>query len=67
MVIDGETGFLEAVGDVAAQSRRVRELLDDPGLRRDIARQARERAQTVFCSTKIIPRYEALYAEVVGK
>jgi glycosyltransferase involved in cell wall biosynthesis len=54
------------VGDVAAQSRRVRELLDDPGLRSAMARKARERAQSHFCSTKIIPQYEALYAEVAG-
>jgi N-acetyl-alpha-D-glucosaminyl L-malate synthase BshA len=66
VVIDGESGFLEGVGDVAAQSRRVRELLDDEALRSTMARKARERAQTVFCSTKIIPLYEALYAEVAG-
>jgi N-acetyl-alpha-D-glucosaminyl L-malate synthase BshA len=66
VVIDGQSGFLEGVGDVAAQSRRVRELLDDPGLRSAMARKARERAQEHFCSTKIIPRYEALYAEVAG-
>jgi glycosyltransferase involved in cell wall biosynthesis len=66
VVIDGQSGFLEGVGDVAAQSRRVRELLDDPGLRSAMARKARERAQAHFCSTKIIPRYEALYAEVAG-
>ena len=66
MVIHGESGFLEGVGDIVAQSGRVRELLDDPVLRSSMARKARERAQAVFCSTKIIPRYEQLYTEVVG-
>jgi N-acetyl-alpha-D-glucosaminyl L-malate synthase BshA len=66
VVVDGECGFLEAVGDVAAQSRRVRELLDDPGLRAEMASNARKRAQAHFCSTKIIPRYEQLYREVIG-
>ena len=67
VVIHGESGFLEEVGDVAAQSGRVPELLDNPELRATMAGNARKRAQTVFCSTKIIPLYEALYAEVAGQ
>jgi len=66
VVIHGESGFLEAVGDVAGQAGRVLELLTNEGLRAEMEGKARKRAETVFCSTKIIPHYEALYREVVG-
>ena len=66
VVIHGESGFLEAVGDVAGQAGRVLELLGNPALRAEMERQARARAETVFCSTRIIPRYEALYHELAG-
>jgi N-acetyl-alpha-D-glucosaminyl L-malate synthase BshA len=66
VVVHGETGFLEAVGDYVGQAARVLQLLSDPGLRARMSRQAVERASKVFCSTKIIPRYEALYREVIS-
>ena len=66
VVIHGETGFLEAVGDVDGHAARVLELLTEPALRAEMAQSARERANRVFCSKKIIPRYEALYQEVAG-
>ena len=66
VVIHGETGFLEAVGDVAAQSGRVVEILTDGELRTRISQQARKRAEKVFCSSKIIPLYEQLYREMIG-
>lgn len=66
VVIHGESGYLEAVGDVAGQAGRVLELLGNPALRAEMERQARQRAEKVFCSTLIIPRYEALYHELAG-
>ena len=65
-VIHEQTGFLEAVGDTAGQARRVVQLLSDDNLRQTMARAARARASEFFCSSKIIPRYEQLFREVVG-
>lgn len=64
-VIDhGETGFLEAVGDVEAQARRVIEVLTDSARRLAISAKARAAAEERFCTTRIIPRYEEYYREV---
>jgi glycosyltransferase involved in cell wall biosynthesis len=65
-VIHGETGYLEGVGDIDGQAARVTALLTDPDLRQRLAHAARQRASDVFCSTRIIPRYEQLFEEVVG-
>lgn len=58
-------GFTEAVGDIAAQSGRVVDLLSDDRLHERMARAARSTAQQRFCTSKIIPVYEELYETVV--
>jgi N-acetyl-alpha-D-glucosaminyl L-malate synthase BshA len=64
-VIDhGETGFLEAVGDVESQARRALEVLTSESKRLAMSRKAREVAETRFCTTKIIPLYESYYREI---
>jgi len=64
VVEHGVTGFLEAVGDVAAQARRMLEVLSDPSARQALSARAREAAEARFCSSRIIPRYEEYYREV---
>jgi len=66
LVTDGVDGFLEPVGDIAAQARRVIELLTDEGRHRKMAEAARRTAVERFASTMIIPQYEKYYAEVVA-
>jgi glycosyltransferase involved in cell wall biosynthesis len=66
LVKDGVDGFLEPVGDIAAQSRRVIELLTNEPLHRKMAEAARRTAVERFASSKIIPQYEKYYEEVVG-
>lgn len=60
-------GFLEVVGDVEAQARRVVQVLTDPALRTRMKWAARDTAEENFCTTKIIPRYEAFYQEVLAR
>lgn len=65
-VTDGEDGYLEAVGDIAAQSARVVSLLKDEGLHYRMSKAGRWNASERFCSEKIIPMYEKYYEDVIG-
>jgi N-acetyl-alpha-D-glucosaminyl L-malate synthase BshA len=66
LVTDGVDGFLEPVGDIAAQSRRVVELLTNQALHRSMAAAARRTAVERFASSMIIPQYEKYYEEVIA-
>jgi N-acetyl-alpha-D-glucosaminyl L-malate synthase BshA len=65
LITDGHDGFLEAVGDVAAQSARVASLVTDPALHAQMAAAARLTAVTRFSTEGIIPRYESYYERVM--
>jgi N-acetyl-alpha-D-glucosaminyl L-malate synthase BshA len=65
LITDGVDGFLEAVGDIEAQARRVLLLLEDVSLYERMANAARHTASSRFCSTLVIPLYEQLYADVL--
>jgi N-acetyl-alpha-D-glucosaminyl L-malate synthase BshA len=64
LITSGEDGFLEPVGDIAAQAARVVELLSDARLYERLAQAARATAAGRFNSDRIIPRYERFYEEV---
>src|SRR5204863_9193910 len=51
LVTNGVDGFLEDVGDVAAQSARVIELLTDEGLHERMAQAARDTAVRQFSTS----------------
>ncbi len=65
LITDREDGFLEAVGDVAAQSARVVQLLTDGDLHYRMRKAGRWNASERFCAEKIIPMYEKYYEDVV--
>ena len=67
LITDGEDGFLEPVGDIAAQAARVVELLTDDALHQRITAAGRERALEVFCTERIIPQYERYYQDVMAR
>jgi N-acetyl-alpha-D-glucosaminyl L-malate synthase BshA len=67
LITDGEDGFLEAPGDIAAQSARVVQLLTDDGLHYRMRKAGRWNANERFCSEKIIPQYEKYYEDVIGR
>jgi N-acetyl-alpha-D-glucosaminyl L-malate synthase BshA len=64
-VTDGEDGFLEAVGDIPAQSARIVELLTDEDLHHRMAKAGRRNANDRFCTDTIIPLYEQYYRDVL--
>jgi N-acetyl-alpha-D-glucosaminyl L-malate synthase BshA len=66
LVTHGVDGFLEEVGDTAAQAGRVVEILSSEQLRTRMKWAARETAESRFCASKIIPQYEAYYRQVTG-
>ncbi len=67
LVTHGVDGFLEAVGDIEAHAARATELLQNESLFRRMAVAARVTAETQFCTSLIIPKYEKYYEEVCGR
>lgn len=67
-VIDhGKSGFLANVGDVDTMARYAIDLLSDEDELAAMGKRARQSAQARFCSTRIIPRYEDFYREVLER
>lgn len=64
--VDGETGVLVPVGDVAALRRGVLGLLDDASLRARLAEEGRRRCVEMFDADTMVRRLVALYAGLVG-
>jgi N-acetyl-alpha-D-glucosaminyl L-malate synthase BshA len=64
LIANGVDGFLEPVGDIAAQAACVVQLLSDSSLYEAMAAAARKTAESRFCSSLIIPVYEKYYEEV---
>lgn len=66
LVSHGVDGYLEPVGDIAAQSARVIELLTNEELHERVAAAARYTAISRFCTSLVIPLYEEYYRQVCG-
>ncbi|MFV1986691.1 MAG: N-acetyl-alpha-D-glucosaminyl L-malate synthase BshA [Gemmatimonadota bacterium] len=67
VVEHGVTGSLHDVGDVDAMGAAAVEILSDAGLWDRMSRAARNRATERFATKKVIPLYERLYEEVLGR
>jgi N-acetyl-alpha-D-glucosaminyl L-malate synthase BshA len=65
LITDEEDGFLEEVGDIAAQADRVAALLADDDMHYRMSKAGRWNASERFCTDKIIPQYERYYQEVI--
>jgi L-malate glycosyltransferase len=61
------SGYLADVGDVETMSRHAINLLGDQSKLRAMGKQARAVAQSRFCSSKIVPEYEAFYRRVLER
>ena len=62
--IDGVTGFLCPIGDIACMSQKAIALLSNPDMHRQFCQQALAQAQRFSIDT-ILPEYEAFYQEVL--
>lgn len=67
LVEDGVNGLLFPVGDVEAMSAAAVALLRDEARLAGMAKAARQTAQDHFCTTRVIPRYERFYEDVLGR
>jgi N-acetyl-alpha-D-glucosaminyl L-malate synthase BshA len=67
VVEHGKSGFLAEVGDVETMARYAIDILKDESRLRDMGKQCREAASARFCTTKIIPQYEAFYRRVLER
>ena len=67
LITHGVNGFMEPVGDIAAQAARTVELLTDDTLHERIAAAGRSRAMEQFSTEKIIPLYERYYEDVMSR
>ncbi len=65
LITDGVNGRLLPVGDVEGMALTAIELLRDAAALDRMAGAARKDAQDRFCTTRIIPQYEAFYREVI--
>ena len=66
LVDDGLSGFLHAPDDLDGMARSAVRLLTDADLHHRAAAAARRAAQDRYCDSKIVPAYEAYYAEIVA-
>jgi N-acetyl-alpha-D-glucosaminyl L-malate synthase BshA len=64
VVRDGVDGYLAPPRDVETMSHLATQLLLDDETRHSMGLSARQRAMDNFCTTRIIPRYEAYYDKV---
>jgi len=66
VVDDGVSGFLHAPDDLDGMARSAISLLTDEDLHRRAAAASRRTAQDKYCDSKIVPIYEAYYAEIAA-
>jgi N-acetyl-alpha-D-glucosaminyl L-malate synthase BshA len=67
VVVDGETGFLLAPGDVGGFVERLDAVAADPERFREMGERGRARARALFSAEAIVDRYEACYRRVLGR
>ncbi|MFM7223494.1 MAG: N-acetyl-alpha-D-glucosaminyl L-malate synthase BshA [Bacteroidota bacterium] len=66
IVSDGKDGYLSEVGDVENMSRNAKRLLSNSIVLEQFKTAARKKAET-FDMNSIVPKYEALYEQVIAK
>jgi N-acetyl-alpha-D-glucosaminyl L-malate synthase BshA len=66
LISQGVDGFMEPIGDTDAQATRIVELLSNDKSHQQMAKAARQTAETRFSTDLIIPQYEEYYREVCG-
>jgi N-acetyl-alpha-D-glucosaminyl L-malate synthase BshA len=66
VVEDGVTGSLHAVGDIDAMAEAAISLLTDKDRWTAVSQASRARAVATFATSRVVPKYEKLYREVLG-
>jgi N-acetyl-alpha-D-glucosaminyl L-malate synthase BshA len=66
IIDDGVTGFLRDKDDVDGMAAQAVKVLDDPPLAARVGEAAAATVQRTYCTEKVVPQYEAYYADVLG-
>lgn len=66
MIVDGETGYLVDLGDVAALAEAMQRLSDDTALREQFGRASRERIDAIFASDVVVTQFEDLFQRLAA-
>ena len=66
LVVDGQTGFLVAVGDVDAIAARIAELLLDRGKAAQFGARAQQRARAEFSAAAMVRRHQEIYERLLA-
>ena len=66
LVTDGQTGYLEPIGDVGAMARRAIEILSDKKLHEKMSVNARNTVVEKYPTEKIVAEYRTYYQEVLA-
>jgi N-acetyl-alpha-D-glucosaminyl L-malate synthase BshA len=61
----GKTGYLFGVGKVDDFAKKLMELSNNPGLAKELGRNAASRARDVFCGEKIVEQYLEYYRKII--
>ncbi len=67
VVVNGETGFLCPIGEVADMAQKSLDILTDEERNQSFRENARNRAVKCFDKHSIIPQYEKFYEEVLNR
>ena len=67
LIDHGVNGLMFPLGDIDGMAMAAIALLNDPDRLEAMSRAARQTAQDRFCTTRIIPLYEAYYHHILGR
>jgi len=67
VVVDGECGYLEKLGDVESMAGKALKLLRDQDLLNQFKENARRRAVDFFDAELMVPKYERFYERVLAE
>jgi glycosyltransferase involved in cell wall biosynthesis len=66
VVVDGDSGYVVAPGDLAALTDRLQRLLGTPALRHSMGERGRMLARERYTDAAMARRYEAVYGQLVN-
>ena len=64
--VTGDAAYLHEFGDIAAMASSLDALVDSPDVARQLGERGRARAEKQFTAANIVPRYEAVYRQVIA-
>jgi N-acetyl-alpha-D-glucosaminyl L-malate synthase BshA len=66
VVVDTQTGFLHAFGDVEALAASLDQLAASPELARQMGNAAQQQARARFSADRVVPCYQAVYERLIS-